>query len=346
MKKVSTNNTKEINFPLAEFKAHFKQGRKYVIVPKVTFISGNRDIIFNINVRALSKSKALFLGGPFNNEFIFRLKVVEKQLNSTIEPIVQKQEIIHMPYFVYVNPHSYNLNNSQIEGDVEVSFHFPKPQLRPPIVYKPYFHFVEPSIYNILQTPVQGDLQIQIMTEKEITKILAEPNFMAILTFDIAPDLGDNGFTLAIEKSVTSDEDLVTVYKMAEEMKECRKLVGTIDKNNIYELIAYKKPPDAVYNITRAVLTLLGQGELKKWETEVRRSLKDNFLKRVKEYDPTSEQPEQRFVAARTFSQGLDYDICLKKGSLPTAIMFSFVQVALRLRLMAQDLRKKVKEET
>jgi hypothetical protein len=150
---------------------------------------------------------------------------------------------------------------------------------------------------------------------------------------------------LEVENDLTTKgtEHHQAILKMKFMLLESRMQVSMIDSTFISELIAYKLPPEAVFKTIRAVLLIIGvaDSELKRWD-QCKKHLKTGFLQQLITYDPTSVQKEIRFMLAKEEVKNLDHDSCLKKGSLVTAIIFNYVQVALELRKVSQDLRYKV----
>jgi hypothetical protein len=325
--------------PSAQIGAHCKCGKKYQIIPVIQHISGTRDAVFTVAASALLRSGLVFKEGPHNSQFVFRCSPDDDDTTVIDEIEIEEPEP---------------------EPEIEEPEPEPEPELAPELAPKPkpepiqliqpdpYYCYVDPWTYKLDHTYISSDLDICFYVPPRVKtpKVYAEPAFYITKPVELrtlAPPPRE--FTLDIMRNITSGEDLVTVQTMAEDVIECRRRVEEIDNKSLAELIAYKNPPDAVYKTIRAVLAILGHSAMRHWEKEIRRVLKDNFLKKVKSYDPTTEQEEKKFIHARSEVKGLDYETCMKKGSLPTALLFSFVQVALRVRTMAEVLRRKSRQQ-
>jgi hypothetical protein len=150
--------------------------------------------------------------------------------------------------------------------------------------------------------------------------------------------------TLGIEADLTLDDEGKKVLgEMKDIITEIRGKVSKITNKNISELQAYATPPPVVFSVLRAALIVLGYDadDLSKWGT-CKKSLKDGFLKKVTQFDPTdATHASKKFKLAQEEINELDYETCLKKGSLPTAILCEWVRGVLRIRSMAVQLRNK-----
>jgi hypothetical protein len=150
--------------------------------------------------------------------------------------------------------------------------------------------------------------------------------------------------TLGIEADLTLDDEGKKVLgEMKDIITEIRGKVSKITNKNISELQAYATPPPVVFSVLRAALIVLGYDadELSKWGT-CKKSLKDGFLKKVTQFDPTdASHASKKFKLAQEEINELDYETCLKKGSLPTAIICEWVRGVLKIRYMAVQLRNK-----
>jgi hypothetical protein len=152
--------------------------------------------------------------------------------------------------------------------------------------------------------------------------------------------------TLNIESDLQLDDEGKKVLgEMKDIITDIRAKVANITNKNISELQAYATPPPVVFSVLRASLIVLGYDadELQKWGT-CKKSLKDGFLKKVAQFDPTySSHSSKAFKTAQEEIKELDYETCLKKGSLPTAILSEWLQGVLKIRSMAVQLRNSVK---
>jgi hypothetical protein len=154
--------------------------------------------------------------------------------------------------------------------------------------------------------------------------------------------------TLNIESDLQLDDEGKKVLgEMKDIITDIRSKVANITNKNISELQAYATPPPVVFSVLRASLIVLGYDadELQKWGT-CKKSLKDGFLRKVGQFDPTdSSHSNKAFKIAQEEIKGLDYDTCLKKGSLPTAILVEWLQGVLKIRSMAVHLRNSQQKE-
>jgi hypothetical protein len=154
--------------------------------------------------------------------------------------------------------------------------------------------------------------------------------------------------TLNIESDLQLDDEGKKVLgEMKDIITDIRAKVANITNKNISELQAYATPPPVVFSVLRASLIVLGYDadELQKWGT-CKKSLKDGFLRKVGQFDPTDRSHSNKaFKIAQEEIKELDYDTCLKKGSLPTAILVEWLQGVLKIRSMAVLLRNSQQKE-
>jgi tetrahydromethanopterin S-methyltransferase subunit F len=149
---------------------------------------------------------------------------------------------------------------------------------------------------------------------------------------------------LGIESELTLDEDgKKTVAEMKDIITDIRTKVAKITNRNVSELQAYATPPPVVFSVLRASLILLGYDaeELSKWGA-CKKRLKEEYLKKIAQFDPTDNSHESlKFTMAKEEIKELDYETCLKKGSLPSAILSDWLRGVLKIREMAVSLRVK-----
>ncbi|KAL0490264.1 EFCAB5, partial [Acrasis kona] len=146
---------------------------------------------------------------------------------------------------------------------------------------------------------------------------------------------------LAIDSELTSQKQKTKTFFLSKMLSACRRELESLDNKALTELISYKTPPPAVHKIIKGVLYLLGhkKKDITEWD-QCRKALKDNFLKKVSTYDPTSIQKKVKFSNCRTALKDLDYETVEKKSSGPAALLFNFTQITLQLRESAVQLRK------
>jgi hypothetical protein len=150
--------------------------------------------------------------------------------------------------------------------------------------------------------------------------------------------------TLGIESELElDDEGKKKLSEMKDIITDIRSKVSKITNRNISELQAYATPPPVVFSVLRASLILLGYDadDVSKWGT-CKKRLKEEYLKKISQFDPTdSSHTSNKFKLAKEEIKELDYETCLKKGSLPTAILSDWLRGVLQIRTMAVSLRTK-----
>jgi hypothetical protein len=156
-----------------------------------------------------------------------------------------------------------------------------------------------------------------------------EVHELANIELDIEKDLGEE-----------SEQQQEVIGRMKKMLSQSRKQVNNIETAFISELVAYKVPPEAVYKTIRAAMLILGHpnAELQKWE-QCKKLLRNNFLRQLSNYDPTAIQKESKFRLAKEELKDLDYESCLKRGSVPTATVFDFTLLAIELFRKSEELR-------
>jgi hypothetical protein len=220
----------------------------------------------------------------------------------------------------------------EIEEPVEpVSEAVPKPEPVVPLEQEPQEEIVPEQ-----ENSFEAEIEEIVVSEQPIDTPL-EPET------EVEPEPIET-VTLGIEADLTLDEEGKKVLgEMKDIITEIRGKVSKITNKNISELQAYATPPPVVFSVLRAALIVLGYDadDLSKWGT-CKKSLKDGLLKKVTQFDPTdATHASKKFKLAQEEISELDYETCLKKGSLPTAILCEWVRGALRIRSMSVQLRNK-----
>jgi hypothetical protein len=218
---------------------------------------------------------------------------------------------------------------------------------------------VEPSLIQLEEQPAPEQVVIQQEPVPELEPvpeptarleqepILREPEVVVeepeIQEEPEAPE-PESQVTLNIESDLVLDEEGKKVLsEMKDIITDIRTKVSKITNKNISELQAYATPPPVVFSVLRSALIVLGYNadELSKWGA-CKKGLKDGFLKKIAQFDPTDRShTNSRFKPVQAEIADLDYETCLKKGSLPTAILFEWIKGALQIRSMAEQLRNK-----
>jgi hypothetical protein len=221
----------------------------------------------------------------------------------------------------------------EIEAPVEpISEAVPEPEPVVPLEQEP-----QEEIVPVQETSFEPEKVEEIVVPEQPIDIPLEPET------EVEPEPVET-VTLGIEADLTLDDEGKKVLgEMKDIITEIRGKVSKITNKNISELQAYATPPPVVFSVLRAALIVLGYDadELSKWGT-CKKSLKDGFLKKVTQFDPTdASHASKKFKLAQEEINELDYETCLKKGSLPTAIICEWVRGVLRIRSMSVQLRNK-----
>ncbi|KAL0476541.1 hypothetical protein AKO1_004477 [Acrasis kona] len=199
---------------------------------------------------------------------------------------------------------------------------------------------------KLLQDKLDSDAQMSVKLEEE--KNRTRSRSFASPTSPTSPStfepLDVNNLTLDIEKELGQDssEDIKReIMDMKEKLVQFRREVRKISTHQIGEISNYKSPPEAVSKTVRAVGLILDYPEssLRAWDG-CRKILRDNFSRRIYQYDPTVKQEDLKFKLVRKELEDVDYNICCQKGSLPTGVMYNFCNTSLQLRERAIMLRR------
>ncbi|KAL0483970.1 hypothetical protein AKO1_004648 [Acrasis kona] len=148
---------------------------------------------------------------------------------------------------------------------------------------------------------------------------------------------------LDVEKNLQniSEEAKMVLEDMKVNIERSREEVSKIKQVTLSEILAGNG--EGVNTLVmKSVLLLMGDpiSSLVDWN-HVKRAAKKGkgLLKRVLEFDATSDVvSNDNFTLARAEIDGLTYTECLMKGSLPVAILWSFIDVSLDLRRKAESL--------
>jgi outer membrane biosynthesis protein TonB len=215
---------------------------------------------------------------------------------------------------------------------------------------------VEPNLIQLEEQPAPEQVVIQQEPEPEPVPeptatleqepIQSEPEVVVEEEIQEEPEAPEpeSQVTLNIESDLVLDEEGKKVLgEMKDIITDIRTKVSKITNKNISELQAYATPPPVVFSVLRSALIVLGYNadELSKWGA-CKKGLKDGFLKKIAQFDPTDRShANSRFKPVQAEIADLDYETCLKKGSLPTAILFEWIKGTLQIRSMAEQLRSK-----
>jgi hypothetical protein len=185
--------------------------------------------------------------------------------------------------------------------------------------------------------------------EERILRELEDQKRREETTSPRSPTDDDETIVLEIEKELgqnLSEEVKKDIREMKEKLATLRRSAKKITTKQIGEMSNYKSPPDAVFRAARSVGLILDYtaSSLRNWEG-CRKVLKDNFKKQITAYDPTTVQDATKFRLARKELEGLDYNICCQKGSIPAGVMYNFVSITLQLRERAMHLRGMNKQQ-
>jgi hypothetical protein len=151
-----------------------------------------------------------------------------------------------------------------------------------------------------LQELVQVDkVEIELKQEKlsKAEVVEEQPNKQELIIIQSLP--AEEDISLAIEKDLgeISQDMKETLRSMKETVFNFRKQVAQLTNTQLHELISYKIPPEAVLRVVRAAGVILDYpvNALQTWD-ECPKLLKDQFLRKLANYDPASVQEEKSIL--------------------------------------------------
>jgi hypothetical protein len=173
--------------------------------------------------------------------------------------------------------------------------------------------------------------------------------------------LDDASIVVTIESTPAEEEVLLAIEKdlgeFTQEMKESlrtmkesvfnfRKQVAQLNITQLHELMSYKTPPDVVLRVVRSAGLILDYpvNALQTWEG-CRKLLKDQFLRKITNYDPTVIQDVIKFKKVKKELNDLTYELCLQKGSHVAGLVFMFCATSLQVNESATKLRNQLKSK-
>ncbi|KAL0488700.1 hypothetical protein AKO1_015842 [Acrasis kona] len=179
----------------------------------------------------------------------------------------------------------------------------------------------------------------------------SEPTVEPVVIQDIEPivepvpsvDVQKSQLVLDVEKNLQdmNQEAKMVLEDMKVNMERSRGEVSKIKQVTLSEILA-GNGEGVNTSVMRSVLLLMGVpiSSLVDWNHVKREAKKGKgLLKRVLEFDATSDDmSNDNFSLAREEIDGLSYTECLMKGSLPVAILWSFIDVSLDLRRKSESL--------
>jgi hypothetical protein len=194
------------------------------------------------------------------------------------------------------------------------------------------------------QELVQVDqVEIELKQEKLLEVVEEQPNNQELVIIQSSP--AEEDIFLAIEKDLgeISQDMKETLRSMKESVFNFRKQVAQLTNTQLYELISYKIPPEAVLCVVRAAGIILDYpvNVLQTWDG-CRKLLKDQFLRKLANYDPTSVQDAKKFKKVNKELQDLTYELCNQKGSRIAGLVYLFCATSLQVNESATKLRKHI----
>jgi hypothetical protein len=188
-------------------------------------------------------------------------------------------------------------------------------------------------------------VEIELKQEKPLKAEVVEEqlNKQELVVIQSSP--AEEDISLAIEKDLgkVSQDMKETLRSMKEAVFNFRKQVAQLTNTQLHELISYKIPPEAVLRVVRAAGIILDYpvNVLQTWDG-CRKLLKDQFLRKLANYDPTSVQDAKKFKKVNKELQDLTYELCNQKGSRIAGLVYLFCATSLQVNESATELRKHI----